>query len=50
MPNKSYRAGVRLYSELGYWDPGYSPPDTDVLCCFRVTPQPGSARRRLRPQ
>ncbi len=41
MTNKAYRAGVRLYSELGYWDPGYSPSDTDVLCCFRVTPQPG---------
>lgn len=40
MPDKAYRAGVKLYSELGYWDPSYTPNDTDVLCCFRVTPQP----------
>ncbi len=23
---------------MGYWDPGYVPKETDVLCVFRVTP------------
>ncbi len=26
---------------MGYWDPDYEPKDTDVLCAFRITPQPG---------
>jgi ribulose-bisphosphate carboxylase large chain len=26
---------------MGYWEPDYEPKDTDVLCAFRVTPQPG---------
>ncbi|EUA52019.1 ribulose bisphosphate carboxylase large chain, N-terminal domain protein [Mycobacterium xenopi 3993] len=29
------------YAEMGYWKPDYEPKDTDVLCAFRVTPQPG---------
>ena len=41
MTNRAYEPGVKLYSELGYYDPDYRPADTDILCCFRVTPQPG---------
>jgi ribulose-bisphosphate carboxylase large chain len=26
---------------MGYWKPDYQPTDTDILCAFRVTPQPG---------
>jgi ribulose-bisphosphate carboxylase large chain len=34
-------AGVIPYAEMGYWNPDYEPKDTDVLCAFRITPQPG---------
>jgi ribulose-bisphosphate carboxylase large chain len=36
-----WSAGVIPYAEMGYWKPDYQPKDTDVLCAFRVTPQPG---------
>jgi ribulose-bisphosphate carboxylase large chain len=36
-----YAAGVMEYSRMGYWEPDYEPRDTDVICCFRVTPQDG---------
>ncbi|WP_109527411.1 ribulose-bisphosphate carboxylase large subunit [Nocardia aurea] len=36
-------SGVIPYAKLGYHDPDYEPKDTDVLCAFRVTPQPGVA-------
>jgi ribulose-bisphosphate carboxylase large chain len=36
-----YRAGVIPYREMGYWDPSYTPRETDVLAVFRVTPQEG---------
>src|ERR687893_1594 len=26
---------------MGYWLPDYQPKDTDVLCAFRIPPQPG---------
>jgi ribulose-bisphosphate carboxylase large chain len=26
---------------MGYYNPDYEPKDTDILCAFRVTPQPG---------
>src|SRR5580658_11385807 len=38
---KRYRAGVLKYRQMGYWDAGYSPKDTDTLCLFRITPQDG---------
>ncbi|MFN3336215.1 MAG: hypothetical protein ACK42I_01785, partial [Thermomicrobium sp.] len=38
MRNIRYTAGVKLYSEQGYWDPSYVPGANDILCCFRVTP------------
>jgi ribulose-bisphosphate carboxylase large chain len=38
---KRYAAGVLKYKEMGYWQPGYEPKDTDVICLFRITPQEG---------
>src|ERR1700760_4043653 len=36
-----YRAGVLKYAQMGYWNSGYEPKDTDVIALFRVTPQDG---------
>ena len=36
-----WNAGVIPYAEMGYWQPDYVPNDSDVLCAFRITPQPG---------
>jgi ribulose-bisphosphate carboxylase large chain len=36
-----YKAGVIPYKRMGYWRPEYEPKDTDILACFRVTPQDG---------
>lgn len=36
-----FGAGVLEYREMGYYDPHYTPKDTDILAAFRVTPQPG---------
>ena len=36
-----WSAGVIPYAEMGYWKPDYEVKDSDVLCAFRVTPQPG---------
>jgi ribulose-bisphosphate carboxylase large chain len=36
-----WASGVTPYAEMGYYDADYVPKDTDVLCAFRVTPQPG---------
>ncbi|MGH3514865.1 MAG: ribulose-bisphosphate carboxylase large subunit, partial [Pseudonocardiaceae bacterium] len=36
-----WSAGVIPYAEMGYWLPDYEPKDSDVLCAFRITPQPG---------
>ncbi len=36
-----YKAGVMPYKEMGYFEPDYEPKDTDVVCCFRITPQDG---------
>ena len=40
---KSYQAGVREYRET-YWDPHYTPKDSDILAVFKVIPQPGVPR------
>jgi ribulose-bisphosphate carboxylase large chain len=29
------------YKQMGYFEPDYEPKDTDVVCCFRITPQDG---------
>jgi ribulose-bisphosphate carboxylase large chain len=36
-----WSAGVTPYAEMGYYDSDYEPKDTDILCAFRITPQPG---------
>jgi ribulose-bisphosphate carboxylase large chain len=38
---RDFSAGVQEYAKMGYWRPDYEPRDTDVLCAFRITPQPG---------
>jgi ribulose-bisphosphate carboxylase large chain len=39
----SYNAGVKEYRQI-YWDPEYEPAETDLLACFKITPQAGVAR------
>ncbi|MAT03443.1 MAG: ribulose-bisphosphate carboxylase large subunit [Acidimicrobiaceae bacterium] len=41
MPDDRYRAGVMPYAQMGYWEPGYEPKDTDLIALFRITPQDG---------
>ncbi len=36
-----YKAGVLQYRQMGYWEPDYEPKETDLICCFRITPQDG---------
>src|SRR6266511_2386950 len=36
---KMFDAGVKPYKDMGYFEPGYAPKETDVLGAFRVTPQ-----------
>ncbi|MDB5028002.1 MAG: form ribulose bisphosphate carboxylase large subunit [Candidatus Eremiobacteraeota bacterium] len=36
-----FDAGVAPYAQMGYYDAGYEPKDSDVLCAFRITPQDG---------
>ncbi|MEL6978162.1 MAG: form I ribulose bisphosphate carboxylase large subunit [Pseudomonadota bacterium] len=36
-----YKAGVMEYKNMGYWEPDYTPKDTDVIALFRITPQDG---------
>ncbi|MGV2390343.1 MAG UNVERIFIED_CONTAM: ribulose-bisphosphate carboxylase large subunit [Microcystis novacekii LVE1205-3] len=38
--SKGFQFGVKDY-RLTYYTPDYTPKDTDLLACFRVTPQPG---------
>ncbi|ACK50164.1 Ribulose-bisphosphate carboxylase [Methylocella silvestris BL2] len=40
-PRSRYSAGVMEYREMGYWQPDYVPGETDIIACFRVTPQEG---------
>ncbi|HEY0837188.1 MAG TPA: form I ribulose bisphosphate carboxylase large subunit [Azospirillum sp.] len=40
-PGGRWSAGVMEYRKMGYWQPDYEPKDTDLLCCFRITPQDG---------
>src|SRR5512136_1102711 len=40
-PKARYRAGVLKYKEMGYWQPDYMTGETDVIACFRITPQAG---------
>jgi ribulose-bisphosphate carboxylase large chain len=43
MTTKLFDAGVKLYKDMGYFEPGYPPKETDILAAFRVTPQAGVA-------
>src|ERR1700752_2208125 len=36
-----WASGVIPYKTMGYWEPDYVPKDSDILCAFRITPQPG---------
>jgi len=36
-----YESGVIPYKKMGYWDADYTIKESDVLCLFRLTPQPG---------
>ena len=36
-----YKSGVMEYKKMGYWEPDYTPKDTDIIALFRVTPQDG---------
>ena len=46
---KRYSAGVLKYAQMGYWEPDYTPKDTDIIALFRITPQIfGWTRSRLR--
>src|SRR5947208_13466829 len=38
---RRYSAGVLKYAQMGYWDGGYEPKETDLLALFRITPQEG---------
>lgn len=41
-PKDRYKAGgVVPYKQMGYWQPEYTPKDTDVIAVFRITPQEG---------
>src|SRR3954447_25816971 len=40
-PRSRYAAGVMKYREMGYWQPDYTPKDTDIIALFRITPQEG---------
>lgn len=43
MAVKKYDAGVKDYRHT-YWTPEYVPLDSDLLACFKITPQPGVDR------
>jgi ribulose-bisphosphate carboxylase large chain len=46
MAVKTYNAGVKEYRQT-YWTPNYTPLDTDILACFKITPQPGVDREEV---
>ena len=43
MSSKAYDAGVKEYRQT-YWEPHYTPKDTDILACFKIVPQQGVPR------
>ncbi|MDA8383150.1 MAG: ribulose-bisphosphate carboxylase large subunit, partial [Betaproteobacteria bacterium] len=43
MAVKTYNAGVKEYRST-YWEPHYTPKDTDILAVFKITPQAGVDR------
>ena len=43
MSENQYSAGVRDYRET-YWEPDYTPKETDLLACFKIVAQAGVPR------
>ena len=43
MSENQYNAGVRDYRET-YWEPDYTPKETDLLACFKIVAQEGVPR------
>ena len=43
-----YKSGVMQYKKMGYWEPDYTPKDTDIIALFRVTRRKASIRSRRR--
>lgn len=43
MSVKKYEAGVKAYREA-YWEPSYTPKESDILAVFKIVPQPGVPR------
>ena len=43
MGEKTYIAGVKEYRAM-YWDPAYTPKDSDFLACFKIVAQNGVPR------
>lgn len=43
MSVKKFSAGVKQYRQT-YWMPEYAPLDSDILACFKITPQAGVDR------
>jgi ribulose-bisphosphate carboxylase large chain len=41
LKSERYESGVIPYKKMGYWDPDYTIKESDVLCLFRLQPQPG---------
>ena len=39
--SERYESGVIPYKKMGYWDADYTVKESDILCLFRITPQPG---------
>ena len=48
MSAKKYDADVKTYRDT-YWNPDYTPKDTDLLACFKLTPQGGAPSTRKSP-
>ena len=46
MAAKTYNAGVKEYRAT-YWTPEYAPLDSDILACFKITPQAGVGREEI---
>ena len=46
MSGKKFSAGVKEYRQ-NYWMPDYVPLDTDILACFKITPQAGVDREEV---
>jgi hypothetical protein len=39
--SQRFKSGVLPYKQMGYWNPDYTPKDSDALAVFRITPLDG---------